>query len=68
MEGMKYTVKCFHSQAINVLPKDFIPIAYDNNGNIEAFQHNSLQIYGILWHPERMDTPVLPTDVKILFE
>ena len=27
MEGKKHIVKCFHSQAINVLPRNFVPTA-----------------------------------------
>ena len=49
-------------------PKDFIAIAYDLEGNPEAFKHNTLPIYGMLWHPERMDDPVLPPEVKKLLD
>ncbi len=68
MEGKKHIVKCFHSQAINVLGRNFIPLAHDTDGNIEAFKHTTLEIYGVLWHPERMEVPVLPSEVIELFD
>ena len=66
MEGREHTVRCYHSQAIEKLGEDFEAIAYDNEGIIEAFKHVSKPIYGIVWHPERMDEPVLPSDVADL--
>jgi GMP synthase-like glutamine amidotransferase len=68
MEDQEHTVKCYHSQSIEKLAKDYVAIAHDEQGNIEAFQHNSLPIYGIVWHPERMDVPVLPVEVKKLLD
>ena len=50
------------------MPKDFIAIAYDSEGNPEAFKHKTLPIYGMLWHPERMENPVLPPEVKKLLD
>ena len=66
LEGNKHTVKCYHSQSIKVLAEDFVAIAHDNNGSIEAFKHNTLPVWGIVWHPERMDEPVLPSEVADL--
>jgi len=66
LEGNKKTVKCYHSQSIKALAEDFVAIAHDNDGNIEAFKHKTLQVYGIVWHPERMDEPVLPSEVADL--
>ena len=40
------------------------PIAFDDNGVVEAFKHKELPQWGIVWHPERMVTPVLPVEVK----
>jgi len=65
MEGQEHTVKCYHSQSIDSLAEDFEPLAYDSE-NIEAFKHNQLPIYGVIWHPERMDVPVLPGEVADL--
>jgi len=66
LEGNKHTVKCYHSQSIKVLAEDFVAIAHDNDGSIEAFKHNTLPVWGIVWHPERMDEPVLPSEVADL--
>ena len=68
MEGNEHIVKCYHSQSIETLAKNFSAIAHDEQGTIEAFQHDTLPIYGIVWHPERMDVPVLPADVKKLLD
>jgi putative glutamine amidotransferase len=68
MEGAEHAVRCYHSQAIEKLGDGFEPIAFDTEGGIEAFKHVSKPIYGILWHPERMNNPVLPTEVKKLLD
>ena len=68
LEGEEHVVRCFHSMSIKQLAKDFVPTAYDKQGNIEAFKHTSSPIHGILWHPERMDEPVLPSEVKKLLD
>ena len=66
IDGIDYTVNSYHEQSIESLGPDFIPIGVDDRGNIEAFQHSTLPIYGIVWHPERQDDPVLPEAVKKL--
>jgi N5-(cytidine 5'-diphosphoramidyl)-L-glutamine hydrolase len=66
MQGQKHSVRCYHSQSIDKLAKDFIAIAHDEQGIVEAFEHNTLPIYGIVWHPERMEDPVLPSAVEKL--
>jgi putative glutamine amidotransferase len=68
MEGKTHWVNSYHSQTISVLGSDMMPLAVDQSGNIEAFKHCSKQIYGIVWHPERMTTPILPTDVANLIK
>jgi putative glutamine amidotransferase len=64
MNGTKYTVNSWHSQSIQRLGENMIPIALDKDGNIEAFEHLNKQIVGVLWHPERMETPILPDTIK----
>lgn len=63
-----YKVKCFHTQAIKTLGDNLTATAHDMNANIHAFMHDKLPIYGIVWHPERMDKPVLPPEVSKLFD
>ncbi len=52
--GPMFTVNSSHHQAIDRLGKDLIATAYWNNQYVEAIEHNSLPIYGMQWHPERM--------------
>ena len=68
VDGKIRMVNSYHSQSIKTLGSDFISIARDDYGNIEAFQHKSRPIYGIVWHPERMNDPVLPDPVKALLD
>ena len=68
LEGRSYKVKCYHSQSVERLADDYEVTATDLDGTIEAFQHVTKPIHGIVWHPERMEEPVLPSAVrKILF-
>lgn len=66
LEGEKHIVKCYHSQSIKTLADGFVATSIDTQGNIESFQHESLPIFGVLWHPERMELPVLPKAVRDL--
>ena len=68
MEGGEHLVTCYHSQSIEKLADNFVAVAHDEQGTIEAFKHDTLPIYGIVWHPERMTVPVLPKEVKKLFD
>ncbi|NDB65061.1 MAG: hypothetical protein EB168_05250 [Euryarchaeota archaeon] len=42
--------------------------AWDKQGHPEAFKHRYQDVWGVLWHPERMDQPVLPTDLQELLD
>ena len=66
MEGVTHMVNSFHSQFIESMGPNMISIAEDLDGNTEAFQHKSRPIYGVVWHPERMKNPVLPSIVQDL--
>jgi putative glutamine amidotransferase len=66
VDGEIHMVNSYHTQSIQTLGEDFVSIARDNDGAIEAFQHKTRPIYGIVWHPERMATPVMPTVVTKL--
>ena len=52
--GSSFTVNSYHHQAIDRLGENLLATAYWNDQYIEAIQHNSLPIYGVQWHPERM--------------
>jgi N5-(cytidine 5'-diphosphoramidyl)-L-glutamine hydrolase len=64
MEDAEHYVNSYHGQSITKLPDDFISLAVDDQNNIEAFRHETLDIYGMVWHPERMKNPVLPSDLR----
>jgi putative glutamine amidotransferase len=48
-------VNSFHAYSITEdnLGNDLNALALDNEGNVEAFEHASLRISGMMWHPER---------------
>lgn len=64
MNGATYQVNSHHHQSIKSIGADMTVVATDEDGNIEAFQHVTKPIYGLVWHPERMSNPVLPKDVE----
>ena len=66
IDGVSHMVNSYHSQCILAVPLDFQVVARDHDGNIEAFEHKELPIYGIVWHPERMAVPVLTPSVDAL--
>lgn len=65
MEGKTYTVNSYHHMAIDELGIDLDPIAHCD-AMVEGFKHRNRDIWGLVWHPERMDVPVLPSDLKDL--
>jgi putative glutamine amidotransferase len=48
-------VNSFHDFVIprKLLGEGLTPLAYDNEGNIEAFYNQEDKVIGIMWHPER---------------
>ena len=65
-------VNSFHNLVIDELSTDFLidartpAILPDIDASIEAFKHEKLPIWGVVWHPERMITPILPPDLREL--
>lgn len=57
-------VNSFHTQTITRLHRDAVNLAQDGDGNCEAWIDKN--IAGITWHPERMDDPILPTEIRSL--
>ena len=69
MDGKKVLVNSYHGQTITQLGPQMIPLAiHEPDQTIEAFKHQALPIYGIVWHPERMEVPVIPEEVAILLK
>jgi putative glutamine amidotransferase len=48
-------VNSFHSYAIanTCLSSELHPLAYAEDGTVEAFRHVEKPVYGVMWHPER---------------
>ena len=65
MEGSTFIVNSYHTTTIHELGIDLTPIAVSGE-LVEAFKHNDRREWGIVWHPERMDDPVLPSDLREL--
>ena len=65
-------VNSFHNLVIDEISTDFLIDARtttshsDKDASIEAFKHKKLPIWGVVWHPERMITPILPPDLHEL--
>lgn len=65
MEGKTYTVNSYHDVCIYQLASTLISVA-ETKENPEAFKHKEYPIWGLVWHPERMEDPVLPSDIRKL--
>lgn len=46
-------VNSYHTLAVEKLPDELITMGKSPDGVIEGIRHESLPIYGIMWHPER---------------
>lgn len=53
--GTHFSVNSAHHQAVDRLGEGLrVTLLSDSDGVVEAFEHESLPIYGVQWHPERM--------------
>lgn len=53
--GTDFVVNSFHHQAIKKLGKELKATMMSvDNTVIEGFEHDSLPVFGVQWHPERM--------------
>ena len=61
-------VNSFHKYGITKknLSKKLIPLAFDDNGNIEALRHKDHKIFGVMWHPERYKNNFKKNDIKFI--
>ena len=64
--GELITVNSYHSLAIKTPQKSATILAYDDNGNCEAWIDGKTA--GIVWHPERMQTPWIPDEIQNLLD
>lgn len=59
-EGLpnRFDVGRYHSWVVNKpLPKGFILLAEEENGQVMAFKHEKYPVYGVQFHPESVLTP-----------
>ena len=66
LDGKIQIVNSYHKLAVDKLSQKLLVVARDMSGNIEAFKHKKLPVWGLVWHPERMLDPVLPKELKDL--
>ena len=52
--GTQFPVNSAHHQAVKQLGKGLRPTAFWEDKYIEAFEHTSLPVFAVQWHPERM--------------
>ncbi|MBR5048606.1 MAG: gamma-glutamyl-gamma-aminobutyrate hydrolase family protein [Erysipelotrichaceae bacterium] len=68
--GEEFTVNSSHHQAVLNLAMGFEVLLTAEDGIVEAIQHQSLPIYGVQFHPERMrenlDGPPCADGMKII--
>jgi len=62
----KYKVNSFHSNIITVPHQTATVLATDMEGHCEAWIDDN--IAGIMWHPQRMEEPFLPTEIANKFQ
>lgn len=68
MDQTEYQVNSYHSQSIVSLGPNFHPCAWNQDDDIEAFEHAVLPIHAVVWHPERQEYPVLPKSIKNILQ
>ena len=53
--GEEFETNSSHHQAVKDAAEEFAVVARALDGTIEALAHESKEIYGLQWHPERYD-------------
>ena len=52
--GENFATNSAHHQAVDALGENLQIVQRAQDGVVEAFQHHSLPVWGVQWHPERM--------------
>lgn len=58
-------VNSFHRWGFDHAPPGFVATATAPDGTIEAMEHATLPVSGIMWHPERYPSP-RPRDIRLV--
>ena len=63
-------ITSYHNYGIKKkdMASKFDALATDNNENIEMFKHNKLNIFGVMWHPEREKSNLIDLIFKKLIK
>lgn len=64
-DGSRQIVNSFHNWCVYQPPADFAVVARAEDGTIEAIQHLSKPIAGVMWHPER-EAPFAASDIALM--
>lgn len=67
LDGSSVEVNSFHNFGFQAadLPGHLVVLGHAPDGTVEAFKHERLPHYGIMWHPER-EKQIEPRDVVLL--
>ena len=60
----QYLVNSYHNVRVETLPPGATALAYDPDGNVEAWIHGNTA--SVMWHPERMIDPWIPSEIQKL--
>lgn len=55
--GERFTVNSSHHQAVKRLGDGLRSVQWADDGTVEAIRHESLPVFAVQWHPERMRAP-----------
>ena len=56
--GERFVINSCHHQAIDRIGRGLRAVQWAPDGTIEAIRHESLPIFGVQWHPERITEPI----------
>lgn len=64
--GQQIIVNSYHTLSVDKTHKNATILATDSQGHCEAWIDGNLA--GVVWHPERMAVPFLPTEINLLLK
>lgn len=64
--GQQINVNSYHTLSVDKTHKSATILATDNQGYCESWIDGNLA--GVVWHPERMAIPFLPTEINLLLK
>jgi len=55
--GEEFIINSSHHQAVDRLGEGLSAVQWADDGTVEAIRHESLPVFAVQWHPERLRTP-----------